>query len=125
MQSFLGRCVREVTLSVLFYAVFCLAAMSLVAVFVRAYAPQDGAVTAAAWVIRCAGSFLFPLLFVRRERALFKGAAAGAVGAVVTMLLFAAVAGAFSCTWLFAVELFACALLGGLGALAGVKLRKE
>lgn len=121
----LRRAVVEITLSVLFYALFCLVALALAAVFIRAYVPAAGVVSAINWVIKCVGSFLFPLIFVRRERALIKGAVAGVAGAVFTMLLFAIVGGGFSLTALFLAELVVCALLGGLGALAGMKLRRE
>ena len=125
MQQPLRRAVIEVLLSTLFYALFCLVALALVAVFVRAYVPAAGVVTAVNWVVKCVGSFLFPLIFVRRERALVKGVVAGLCGALVTMLLFAAVGGGFSLTALFLVELLVCGVLGGPGALAGVKLRRE
>ena len=125
MEHSLRRAVVEILLSTLFYALFCLVAMAVAAVFVRAYVPSAGAVSVIGWAIKCAGSFLFPLIFVRRERALVKGVVAGLCRALVTMLLFAAVGGGFSLTALFLVELLVCGVLGGLGALAGVKLRRE
>lgn len=124
MENSLRRAIVEVILSTLFYALFCLVAMAVAAVFVRAYVPTAGVVSAVNWVIMCAGSFLFPLIFVRRGRALIKGIAAGIAGALVTMLLFAAVAGGFALTAFFLVELLVCGVLGGMGALVGVKLRK-
>lgn len=120
-----GRVCREVVLSALFCTLFYLAATALAAVFVRAYAPADGAVTAVNWVIRCTGAFLFPLLFVRGARALFKGAAAGLLATVFSMLLFAAIGGGFRIGALFLLELLVCGALGGLGALLGAKLRRE
>lgn len=124
MDNSLRRAIVEVVLSTLFYALFCLVALAVAAVFVRAYVPSAGVITAVNWIIKCAGSFLFPLIFVRRGRALFKGIAAGVAGALVTMLLFAAVGGGFSLTAFFLVELLVCGALGGAGALVGVKLRK-
>lgn len=59
------------------------------------------------------------------ERALFKGMAAGTLAAVFAMLLFAAIGGGFRVNALFLVELIVCAVLGALGALVGVKLRRE
>ena len=41
------------------------------------------------------------------------------------MLLFAAIGGGFRLNALYLVELLVCGALGGLGALVGVKLRKE
>ena len=121
----LRRNIFEVVLAALFYAIFCLVALALTAVFVRAYVPAAGVVTAVNWVIKCFGSFLVPMLVIRRGRALLKGALAGVAGALVTMLLFAIVGGGFSLTALFLAELLACGVLGGLGALVGTKLRKS
>ncbi|HIX09432.1 MAG TPA: hypothetical protein H9683_04535 [Firmicutes bacterium] len=124
MEGF-GRVVKEVALAALFCTLFYLVATALAAVFVRAYAPADGAVLAVNWVIKCAGAFLFPLLFVHHGRAFFKGIAAGVAATLLAMLLFAAIGGGFRLNALFLVELLVCGALGGLGALAGVKLRKE
>ena len=120
-----GRVVKEVALAALFCTLFYLVATALAAVFVRAYAPADGAVLAVNLVIKCAGAFLFPLLFVHHGRAFFKGIAAGVAATLLAMLLFAAIGGGFRLNALFLVELLVCGALGGLGALAGVKLRKE
>ncbi len=125
MDNSLRRAVIEVVLSTLFYALFCLVMMAIVAVFVRAYVPSAGVISAVSWVVKCVGSFLMPLIFVRRGRALVKGIVAGLAGSLVTMLLFAAVGGGFSLTALYLVELVACAALGALGALVGMKLRRE
>lgn len=124
MEGF-GRVVKEVALAALFCTLFYLVATALAAVFVRAYAPADGAVLAVNWVIKCAGAFLFPLLFVHHGRAFFKGIAAGVAATLLAMLLFAAIGGGSRLNALFLVELLVCGALGGLGALAGVKLRKE
>ena len=64
-------------------------------------------------------------VFLHGERALFKGMAAGTLAAVFAMLLFAAIGGGFRVNALFLVELIVCAVLGALGALVGVKLRRE
>lgn len=125
MEHSLRRAIIEIVLSTLFYALFCLVMMAIVAVFVRAYVPSAGVVTAVSWIVKCAGSFLMPLIFVRRGRALLKGAVAGIFGSLVTMLLFAIVGGGFSLTALYLVELLACGSLGALGALAGGRLRRE
>ena len=124
MQEF-GRSVKQVVLAALFCTIFYLVATALAAILVRAYAPADGAVLAINWVIKCVGAFLFPLLFVHSGRALFKGIAAGLFATVLAMLLFAAIGGGFRFNALFLVELLVCGVLGGLGALAGVRLRKE
>ena len=124
MENF-GRTCKEVALAALFCTLFYLVAAALAAVFVRAYAPADGAVLAVNWVIKCVGAFLFPLLFVHSGRAIFKGIAAGILATLLSMLLFAAIGGGFRLNALFLVELLVCGALGGFGALVGVRLRKE
>ena len=123
-KEFLRRAAWEVVKAALSATVFSLFATALVAVFVQAYAPSQSVLTAVNWVLKCTGAFLFCLLFIRRERAFFKGAAAGLLFSVVSMLLFAAIGGGFRLDGFFALELFVCALCGGLGALCGAKLRK-
>lgn len=125
MPQAVRRAILEVVLCTLFYALFSLVALTIAAVFVRAYVPTAGVITAVNWVIKCTGSFLVPLLVLRGGRALVKGIASGVCGTLVTMLLFAAVGGGFSLSALFLAELAVCAVLGGLGALTGRKLRKE
>lgn len=124
MENFARTC-REVAFAALFCTLFYLVATAFAAIAVRAYAPADGAVLAVNWVIKCAGAFLFPLLFVHRSRAFFKGIAAGLLASLLAMLLFAAIGGGFRLNALYLVELLVCGALGGLGALVGVKLRKE
>ena len=119
------RAGRDILVAALLITLFYLVATALAAVFVRAYVPPDGAVVAVNWVIRCVGAFLMSAVFLHGERALFKGMAAGTLEAVFAMLLFAAIGGGFRVNELFLVELFFCAFLGALGALVGVKLRRE
>ena len=104
---------------------FYLFAAAVFAVIVRAYAPPQGVVTAVNWTIKALASLVFPLIFVRPKRALYKGMAAGVLACVLSLLLFAAIGGGFRVTALFPVELLLCAAMGGIGALLGGKLRKE
>ena len=123
METF-KRAVKECGLSALVSAVFCLFAVALFAVFVRAYAPSETTVAVINRVILAAGVFLSSFLFVHRERALFKGTAAGVLSLLVTTLVFGSIGG-FHFTALFLADLLLCAVFGGLGALLGVKIRKE
>ncbi len=124
-RSFLRRAAKEISLAAVAASAFYLFAAALFALIVKAYAPGGGVVTAVNWCLKALGSFAFGLLFIRRERALIKGALAGVLSAVLSMFLFAAIGGGFHVTALFPVELLLCAVCGGVGALAGVKLRKE
>lgn len=124
MENFWKKAIRETLLAAVAATVFSLFAVALLAVAVRAYAPGAALITVVNQILKCAGVFVSALLFVRRERALFKGAAAGIAALLLTTLIFGAIGG-FHLTWLFALELLLCALFGGLGAVCGAKLRKE
>lgn len=124
MEGFWKRAVAETLLAAVLCTVFCLLAVALFAVFVRAYAPSDVTVTVVNQAIKCVGVFAFSLLCVRRERALFKGIAAGLLSVLLTMLVFGAIGG-FHLNALFLVELLLGGIFGGIGAVCGKKLRKE
>ena len=125
MEGSFRKAVWETAKSSLLYAAFCMFALAIIAVIVKACAPSDALVTGLNWAVKCIGAFLFPLLCIKKERAIFKGLAAGAIGVLLTLFLFAAIGGGFHVTVLFPVELVACAVLGGAGALLGSKLRKR
>lgn len=123
-RTFWKRAVWEVFKAVFGVTVFSLLALALAAVFIRAYTPPQGVVTAINWTVRCAGVFVFSLLFIRREKALFKGIAAGLLSSLLTLAVFAIIGGGAHLSALYALELFVCAVLGAAGALLGAKLRK-
>ncbi len=124
MENFWKRAVRETLFAVLMATVFCLFAAALFAVFVRAFAPSDTTIAIIDRIILSAGVFLSSLFFVRRDRALFKGAAAGVLSLLLTTLIFGIIGGfRFSVLWL--ADLLLSLLFGGFGALLGAKLRKE
>ena len=125
MELNLKKAAKEVLLAAVCGAIFYLFAAALFAVIVRAYTPPQGVVTGVNWTIKALASLVFALIFIRRERALFKGIAAGVLSCVLAMLLFAAIGGGFHVTVFFLLELCLSALFGGIGALIGVKLRKE
>lgn len=123
METF-KKAVKECGLAAVVSTVFSLFALALFAVFVRAYAPSDTTIAIVDRIILSLGVFVFSLLFIRRERALFKGAAAGVLSLLLTTVVFGCIGG-FHFTPMFLLELLLVAVFGGLGALLGVKLRKE
>ena len=123
METF-KKAVKECGLTAALSAAFSLFALALFAVFVRAYAPSDTTIAIVDRIILSLGVFVFSLLFIRRERALFKGAAAGVLSLLLTTVIFGCIGG-FHFTPMFLLELLLVAVFGGLGALLGVKLRKE
>ena len=124
MEGFWKRACIETALAALSTAVFFLFAVSLFAVFVKAYAPSDVTITVVNQIFKCAGIFIFTLIFIRKERALFKGAAAGVLALLLSTVIFGLIGG-FHFTVFFLIELLLALLFGALGALCGEKLRKE
>ncbi len=119
------KAAKEILLAGTAGAIFYLFAAAVFAVIVRAYAPPQTVVTAVNWTFKALASLAFSLLFVRKGRAIWKGAAAGVFSCLLSLLLFAAIGGGFRITALFPLELVLAALFGGIGAILGVKLRKE
>ena len=115
---------KQVGLAALCGAIVSLFALALAAVFVKNFALPQPTVTAINWSVKCLASFLGSVLFVKGERALFKGAGAGVLYTVLTLLLFAAIGGGFHIDGFFVLELAVCGILGGVGGLLGAKLRK-
>ncbi len=124
MEGFWKHAVKETLLAAAGALIFLLFAVALFAVIVHAYAPGDLTVTVVGLILKAVAVFFFPLLFVRRERAFFKGAAAGAIALLLAALVFGLIGG-FHFGVIFPVELLLGTGLGGLGAVCGVKLRKE
>ena len=125
MEFDIKRAIKEVLLAAACGAAFYLFAAAIFAVIVKAYAPSQGVVTGVNCTIKALASFVFSLIFIRSDRALFKGIAAGILSCILAMLLFAAIGGGFHLTAFFVLELLLVAVMGGLGALLGLKLRKE
>lgn len=124
MEHFWKHAVKETLLAAVVATVFCLFAASLLAVFVRAFAPSDTTIAILDRGILALGVLLPCLFFVRPERSLFKGAAAGVLALLLTTLVFGLIGGfRFSVLWL--ADLLLAVLFGGLGALLGAKFRKE
>lgn len=124
MNDFMKRAIREIFKSVLVCTAYCLFALALFAVFVRAFAPSSGTITVVNWLIKFLGVFLCSLLFVRSGRAFFKGAVSGVCAVVLTMIVFGLIGG-FHLSALFLAELLLGAVIGGAGAVCGAKIRKE
>lgn len=124
-KTFWKRTVWELVKTALLTAVFCLFFEAIFAIIIRAASPSDILITAVNWVVKCAAVFVFSLVCIRKERAFFKGLAAGFISVFLTMFLFAAIGGGFHLDILFLPEIVLSVLSGGFGALLGTKLRKE
>ena len=116
--------VKQLVFASLFGTVCSLAALAVAAIFVKNFSMPQPSVTAINWSVKCVAAFLSAALFVKGERALFKGAGAGVIFALLTLLLFAVIGGGVHLDGFFVLELAVCAILGGAGGLLGAKLRK-
>ena len=125
MRNKVWAAIGQTLLTASVVTVFSLLALALFAVFVRAFAPSDGVITAVNWSVKCIGIFVSCLIFVNGERMLFKGMAAGFLSVLLTMLVFGIIGGAFRLTPFFLIELLVGLVLGALGAICGAKLRKD
>ena len=123
-EGFWKKAVKEVGLAAALGTVFCLLSEALLAVFVRAYALSEAAIIVSNLALKTAAAFAFALIFVKGERAVFKGMAAGLLCLLLTTLLFGLIGG-FHMTPMLLLDVLLCALAGGGGAAAGRKLRKE
>ena len=123
--EFFRRACLESLRAVLFCVGLCLAGETLFAVFIRAFSPSAATILGVNAAIESVCAFVSCALCIRRERALFKGLAAGALCVVCDTLVFGAIAGNIALTAFFALKLLLGAVAGGLGALLGANLRKE
>ncbi len=124
MEGFWKRAAIETALAALSAVIFFLFSAAIFAVFVRAYAPSGGTITLIGQILKCAGIFVFSMIFIKSGRAVFKGAAAGVLALFLGTLVFGLIGG-FRLTAFFLLEILLSALFGALGALCGGKLRKE
>ncbi len=99
MQSERGRAAAEIGKSICVAAVITLAAVLVLALFVKLFSLGTTAVTAVNQVIKTLAVFAGCLLCLRPGKCLLKGAAAGLGTVVVTYFLFAIVAGEISFGW--------------------------
>lgn len=99
MQSERGRAAAEIGKSICVAAVITLAAVLVLALFVKLFSLGTTAVTAVNQVIKTLAVFAGCLLCLRPGKCLLKGAAAGLGTVIVTYFLFAIVAGEISFGW--------------------------
>lgn len=121
--SAVKRAVWEIVRTALLVTVFHLFVSAIAAIIIKATAPSDAAIVATNWSIKCIGVFLLCLVAIGKERALIKGAIAGAVSVFLSLFAFAAIGGGFHVSVWFLLEIPVCAVLGGLGALVGARMK--
>lgn len=122
-QGVLGRFLFQVAKAVIAAVVFSIAAVLLFALAIKLFSIPSSAIAVVTRIIKAFAIAGGAVLFIKEERGLLKGIAAGALGAAVTYLIFAAIAGGeFSI--LFLAELLFGAVIGGIAGIIAVNIRK-
>jgi len=117
------RCAAEVLKAVVATVIFSLAAVLAFAGIIKLFSVPSEAITVVVRIIKAAAIFAGVVLFIREEKGIFKGAAAGIASVAVTYFIFSAIAGeAFSA--LFFAELLFGGVIGGISGIIAVNIRK-
>ena len=113
--------VAEVARGVGFSVVFTLAAVLVFALVIKLFSIGSGVILPVNQVIKYVAIFLGCFLCIRTDKRIVMGVVCGACTAVLTYLLFAAIAGSISFGWGNIIDFVCGALAGGIsGALAGL-----
>lgn len=113
----------EVFRAVIAAVIFSLAAVLIFALIIKLFLLPSSVITIVNRVIKAVAVFGGCLLFIKEERGIFKGAAAGVLAVAVTYLIFAAIAGSGFTYLFFAELLFGCAI-GAISGIIAVNIRK-
>ena len=115
----------EITKAVLVTLIFSLVAVLILAVLVRTSLLSDGAVKLVNQFVKVLAVFLGCYTSVRDGKGLLKGGIAGALGTLVTCLVFSLISGSLPTALALGLdELFGTAI-GGVSGIVAVNLKKN
>lgn len=117
------RCAFEALKAAAAAVIFSLAATLAFAGIIKLFSLPSEPIAVVVRIIKAAAVFAGIVLFVREEKGIFKGAAAGAVAAAVTYFIFSAIAGEEFSPLFFAEVLFG-GVIGGISGIIAVNIRK-
>jgi len=115
--------VLEAVKAVVAAVIFSLAAVLIFALVIKLFAVPSSAIPIVNRIIKALAILGGTLIFIREEKGLFKGAAAGIIAVTVTYLIFAAIAGSGFSPLFFAELLFGGAV-GGISGIIAVNIHK-
>lgn len=122
-EGVLKRCAFEALKAAAAAVIFSLAATLAFAGIIKLFSVPSEAIAVVTRIIKAAAVFAGTVLFVREEKGIFKGAAAGAAAAAVTYFIFSAIAGEEFSPLFFAEVLFG-GIIGGISGIIAVNIRK-
>jgi putative membrane protein (TIGR04086 family) len=108
----------------LFSVAFSLLLAIVFAVILRMGAISDGAIYPINQVVKVVAVALGALLFVRGEKGWIKGGVIGLVFTALSYLLFSAIGGDFSLSWMIIIELAVGFFSGALSGIIAVNLKR-
>lgn len=117
------RCTLEAVKSAAAAVIFSLAATLAFAGIIKLCSVPSEAIGVVVRILKAAAVFAGVILFIREEKGIFKGAAAGAVATAITYFIFSAMAGEEFSPLFFAEMLFG-GVIGGISGIIAVNIRK-
>lgn len=103
--------------------IFSLAAVLLFALIIKLFSLPSSVITPVNQAIKVLSVLLSSLVFVRGNKGFLKGILLGLFAVAATYLVFAAIGGA-NFSWKFFIELLLGAIVGGIGGIIAVNVRK-
>ena len=121
MLKSVAQIVKAACAAVIFALVYAL----LFTLIIQIFCLPTSAIAPVNQVFKVLAIIFGGMLFIREDRGLVKGAALGAVSIVLTYLLFSAIAGSFSISWTFALELIIGSVAGAVTGIIAVNIKKR
>lgn len=104
--------------------IFSLAAVLLFALIIKLFSLPSSVITPVNQAIKVLSVLLSSLVFIRGNKGFLKGILLGLFAVAATYFVFAAIGGGANFSWKFFVELLFGGIVGGIGGIIAVNVRK-